>query len=92
MNSDFSFYRNYLFRKLISLTMDLVYVLSLLLYQLHQLCRSFMMLLICRYSTKECNEEGSCGKYNVNTILWSPHGRLLCLAVNHSSFFSIGFW
>ncbi len=35
-------------------------------------------------SAKECNEEGSCGKLNVNTILWSPHGRLLLLAVSIS--------
>ncbi|OAO11843.1 eukaryotic translation initiation factor 2A [Blastocystis sp. ATCC 50177/Nand II] len=31
------------------------------------------------YSTKECKEEGSCGKLNVNTIRWSPHNRLLLL-------------
>lgn len=34
-----------------------------------------------RYSTKECKEEGSCGKLNVNTIRWSPHNRLLLLGV-----------
>lgn len=34
-----------------------------------------------RFTTKDCKEEGSCGKLNVNTLLWSPHGRLLLLGV-----------
>ena len=33
------------------------------------------------FSAKECKEEGSCGKLNVNTIRWSPHNRLLLLGV-----------
>ena len=36
------------------------------------------------FSAKECKEEGSCGKLNVNTIRWSPHNRLLLLGVGEA--------
>ena len=42
---------------------------------------SFIVSIVIRFSSKQCHEEGSCGKYNVNTLLWSPHGRLIALAV-----------
>lgn len=48
-----------------------------------QLC-ALLAALTCSFSAKECKEEGSCGKLNVNTIRWSPHNRLLLLGVGEA--------
>lgn len=42
------------------------------------------------YESKECKQDYDCQKLNVNTALWSPHGRLLLLGVGAGEAWDVG--